>query len=249
MTDRDLGIALGYAQPASAIANLVCGHEDEVVNHSTIILLTTVDGMKRSVRVWREQGIYILTMLSRQPKAAAFRKFAAETLYRVRREQPGYTQPTSQPEWGAALTQFANIAGVAIKNIKADQARLETKVEELATKIEQAPFASVTESVNATLQALQDLATRKVRLHDVVRSIVAQAGSLPGDDPDALYYRNWGNTWRTIHRHANPPVNAITGYTSLRQIENAIMGGEAVLVRLGGKVPVEQLVMEGVVVS
>ena len=230
-----------WKEPEGSASDVPAFGNEETFNH-----VVKTNGGPQTLRLFTFRGAIRFAFHIRSTVADQIQSHLLDLIEAEAKGEPQIINPTTQPEWGSALAQFANIAGVAIQNIKADQARLETKVEQLATKIEQAPVASVTESVNATLQALQDLTTRKVRLHDVVRAIVAQASMLPSDDPDALYYRNWGNTWRTIHRHANPPVNAITGYTSLQQIENAIMGGEAILVRLGGKVPVEQLALEGV---
>lgn len=87
MTDRQLGEALEYAQPKAAINQLAAAHADELKDHQTVIDLITVDGSSRSVRVWRERGISILSFHSQQPKAKVFRQYAADVLYQSRRGQ------------------------------------------------------------------------------------------------------------------------------------------------------------------
>jgi len=243
MTDRQLGEALGYSQPASAIqhlANAAAESGDDVLVHATIVELTTVDGKKRPVRVWREQGIYILTMISRQPKAAAFRKFAAETLYRVRREQPAQTAAASPVDLAQAMTHAFNAIGYTGQQV----AQLQQQFTQLSAKVDQAGMVDADSVVNAVQIKLRSLNTRKARLHVLVDAIRAQAVKLPENDIFSQPFRNYGNVWRAVHAAANPPVSRKDDYTSQAQINTAIDAAEQLLTRLGGAIPAEQLIAE-----
>lgn len=88
MTGAAIGAALEYPDAIKAINTLYQRHRPEVEMHSTILKLAVVEGgvdKRRAVRVFNEEGVMLLTMLSRQPKAAAFRAWAVQVLKAYRR--------------------------------------------------------------------------------------------------------------------------------------------------------------------
>lgn len=88
VTGEDIGNALGYDQPGVSIRVLYNRHAEELSEYSTLIKLIRVEGgtqKEREVRVFNEEGAMVLTMLSRQPIAAAFRKWVVGILRAYRR--------------------------------------------------------------------------------------------------------------------------------------------------------------------
>lgn len=91
MTMADIGACLEYNDPQKAIQNLYKKHEEELASYSCT-LRTRVQGgsapsQNRMVRLFNEEGVMILTMLSRQPKAREFRSWAVKVLKAYRNEQ------------------------------------------------------------------------------------------------------------------------------------------------------------------
>jgi prophage antirepressor-like protein len=92
MTGEDVGRALEYSDPVQGIRNLFNRNKSELEGYSSQLKLsceTGVDGVeddarapvqRRPVRVFNEEGVMILTMLSSQPKAAEFRMWAVKIL-------------------------------------------------------------------------------------------------------------------------------------------------------------------------
>lgn len=134
----------------------------------------------------------------------------------------------------------------AMEQSQAKVLELAAKIERVETQLEQLPQSDPEKTTADVLNKLACLNERKARLHELVNSIVNQAKALPQDDPEAQYYSKYGNTWRTVHRYARPLVSAKSDYTSLEQIAHSISGAELILARLGGRVPAEQLALEGV---
>lgn len=84
LSDEQIGLALGYAEPRKSIGRLVSRNADELKDLSTVVSLTLVESgreVQRSVRVWGEQGVMAITFLAKTDTAVAFRKWARETLY------------------------------------------------------------------------------------------------------------------------------------------------------------------------
>lgn len=89
MTGEAIGAALEYPDPPRGVAKVFQRNREELDPHTCVVNLTTqVEGgvsQRRAVRVYNEEGVMILTMLSRQPKAAAFRAWAVQVLKAYRR--------------------------------------------------------------------------------------------------------------------------------------------------------------------
>ncbi len=89
VTGEAIGGALGYPDAPRAIAKVYERNREELKIHSCVVKLTTQggngSGQKRRIRVYNEEAIMIITMLSRQPKAAEFRAWAVQILKAYRR--------------------------------------------------------------------------------------------------------------------------------------------------------------------
>lgn len=133
MSDRQLGEALGYAKPYQAIRDLAAAHMDELTAHQTHLDLRCPDGSDRNVRVWREQGVYLLTMFSAQPKAKDFRQFAAATLFNVRRA-PAVIDPI----------EAQIVALQELQKLKARQAELEKRFAQVELQQTEIKFLEAT---------------------------------------------------------------------------------------------------------
>lgn len=86
MTAEQLGEVLEYANPRTAI-NTMLTRNPYLRNKefSTDFKLKSLDGKLRNTRVFNEDGIYEVTMLSNQPKAREFRMFVRKVIKELRR--------------------------------------------------------------------------------------------------------------------------------------------------------------------
>ena len=89
VTGEAIGGALGYPEPRKAISKMYERNTEEISAHSCYVKLTTQSkgglSQRRSFRVYNEEAVMIITMLSRQPKAAEFRAWAVQILKAYRR--------------------------------------------------------------------------------------------------------------------------------------------------------------------
>lgn len=97
VTAEAIGAALEYPEARIGVMKVYKRHAEELKNHSCVTSLVTQgeDGktQRRSVRVFNEEGVMIVTMLSRQPKAAAFRAWAVGVLKAYRRGELALNSP------------------------------------------------------------------------------------------------------------------------------------------------------------
>lgn len=179
MTDQQLGEALSYAEPGKTIAKLAAAHIDELLPHQTHTELVCEDGSTRKVRVWREQGIYLITMFSSQPKAKAFRAFAAETLFNARRQQSN-----DMPDWAKVLIQQmgGNIVQAAqkIEEVQNAQAEQRARLEQLEQK---------TESVDQQIEQRLKDAELERRMVDRMRGQIKTHVAFLVKNTDLPYFR------------------------------------------------------------
>ena len=84
---EEIGKQLGYQKARQSISNLFNRNVQELLNYSTVINLVTVDGKKREVRHFTEEGVYILSMLANTDKAREFRSRLAKLLKELREEK------------------------------------------------------------------------------------------------------------------------------------------------------------------
>lgn len=96
MTINQLAQALEYAD-RSGVQKIVNRNEYlKEIEFSTEDNLSLVEGnrkVEREVRIFTEDGIYEVTMLSKQPKARAFRAFVRKTLKALRKGEMILVQP------------------------------------------------------------------------------------------------------------------------------------------------------------
>lgn len=92
MTAKQLGEALGYAK-TQAIINIVNRYERlKKEEFSVQLKLSSTDGKAYETRLFTEDGIYELTMLSKQPKAEEFRDFIRKLLKGLRKGELQVTE-------------------------------------------------------------------------------------------------------------------------------------------------------------
>jgi prophage antirepressor-like protein len=87
MTGDDIGTALEYNHPRDSVTNIFERNREELEEYSTTIKLMAVDGKERDIRVYNEEGVMMIAFFSKQPKAAAFRKWAVGVLKAYRNKE------------------------------------------------------------------------------------------------------------------------------------------------------------------
>lgn len=87
MTGESIGTALEYDFPRQRVNDIYRKHKDELGEYSVELKMSSTDGKQYMTRVYNEEGVMIITMLSRQPKAAEFRRWAVKVLKGFRHGQ------------------------------------------------------------------------------------------------------------------------------------------------------------------
>lgn len=87
MTGDDIGNALEYSSPRISINNIFDRNIDELDEYSVEIKLMSTDGKQYNTRVYNEEGVMMIAFFSKQPKAAAFRKWAVGVLKTYRNKE------------------------------------------------------------------------------------------------------------------------------------------------------------------
>lgn len=94
-----IGEALQYKDPRQSIHKLYKRNDVELDDYSCVVSVTTqgasASSQKRDIRLFNEEGVMILTMLSSQPKAAEFRGWAVKILKAYRNQQLTLTNTLS----------------------------------------------------------------------------------------------------------------------------------------------------------
>lgn len=97
MTAKQLGEVLEYSSGAQAITNIINRNEYLANKEFSVQLkLSSTDGKSYDTRLLTEDGIYEITMLSRQPKAQEFRFFIRELLKGLRKGELQVVQHSYQ---------------------------------------------------------------------------------------------------------------------------------------------------------
>jgi len=97
MTSKQLGAALGYADPQKGMDNLVDRNpqlKDE--QFSVTLKMRGTDGKLYNTRVFNEDGIYEATMLAKTDRAAEFRAWVRKILKALRTGQAQLITPTPE---------------------------------------------------------------------------------------------------------------------------------------------------------
>jgi prophage antirepressor-like protein len=74
---HDIGKCLEYKKPRKSIHDIYRRNIKLLTKYSTVRKLPTVDGKCRQIRLYNEEGVMIIAMRSRQPKADEFCEWAA----------------------------------------------------------------------------------------------------------------------------------------------------------------------------
>jgi phage antirepressor YoqD-like protein len=86
MTSTQLGSCLGYSNPQKAIDNLISRNEYlKNIEFSVTLKMRATDGKQYNTRLFTEDGIYEITMLSKTDKARHFRAFVREAIKSIRK--------------------------------------------------------------------------------------------------------------------------------------------------------------------
>jgi len=91
---EQIGEALGYADPRKSINKIYQRNKDELDEYSAEVkqssggVKLSPPGGEQTTRIFNEEGVMLLTMLSRQPKAAEFRRWAVKVLKAYRHSEP-----------------------------------------------------------------------------------------------------------------------------------------------------------------
>jgi len=87
MTAESLGDKLGFVNQRKSVLELFRNHKDEIEPFSTVLKTRAVDKKNREIRVFDEQGCYIIAMLAKTEQAKLFRRALAQFLKSVREQQ------------------------------------------------------------------------------------------------------------------------------------------------------------------
>ncbi|RKZ54528.1 MAG: hypothetical protein DRR16_16075 [Candidatus Parabeggiatoa sp. nov. 3] len=87
LTCDSIGEALEYDTPRKSILKIYQQHSEELDEYSTKIKMTAASGVRREERVFNDEGVITITMLSQQPKARELRKEAVQLLKSSRLRQ------------------------------------------------------------------------------------------------------------------------------------------------------------------
>lgn len=102
VTGESIGVALEYPEPRKAIVKVYERHRSELETYSCVVKVTSHDSdgtaRRRAVRVYNEEGVMIITMLSRQPKAAEFRRWAVQILKAYRHGELVMAEPKDRDQ-------------------------------------------------------------------------------------------------------------------------------------------------------
>lgn len=107
MTAEQLGQCLGYSEARKSIGNLV--NRNEYLKNeefSSVIKMMTEAGQRES-RIFNEDGIYEITMLSKTEKAREFRAFVRKTLKAIRKGE-AKVLPTDKYKQALAEAKLLN---------------------------------------------------------------------------------------------------------------------------------------------
>lgn len=99
MTRRQIGEALGYADPQRAISKIHDRNTDRLGRLSSVVNLTTLEGgreVEREIVIYSAKGIYEICRWSGQPQANAFFDWVYDVLEQIRKT--GKYDPVQSPD-------------------------------------------------------------------------------------------------------------------------------------------------------
>ena len=87
MTAKEIGKALGYNDPANSMNRLCSRHKDEIEPYKGYIQLTDHLGIPHETSIFNTDGMWLIALLAKTPKARKFRKFIVNMLKALEREE------------------------------------------------------------------------------------------------------------------------------------------------------------------
>lgn len=138
MTALQLGECLGYSDPIRNISRVVSRNNYLENNEfSVVVKLTTTDGKAYDTRIFTEDGIYEITMLSRTKKAKEFRSWVRGVLRSVRKHGMYATEELlGNPEFAIATFTRLRDEMKKRKQLEIEVEENKQKMIELKPKIE-----------------------------------------------------------------------------------------------------------------
>jgi len=122
MTAEQLGMVLEYATPRESVNKIISRNNYlRQPEFSCEVKMTSPRGDTQNTRVFTEDGIYEVTMLSRQPKAREFRSWVRKVLKSLRKGETILVQPLTQD---AKLLVQQQRAEAMLLNARTRQAKL-----------------------------------------------------------------------------------------------------------------------------
>ena len=124
-----IGKALEYNNPKDSILKIYERNKEELADYSDTVKLTAPDGKKYPTRVFSEEGVMVITMLSRQPKSVEFRRWAVKVLKAFRRGELLAMNLQADKliltdKVFASATRFAKNAGLSGKTARIKAAKM-----------------------------------------------------------------------------------------------------------------------------
>src|SRR5699024_11143921 len=130
MTRNQIGEALEYSDPNTAITKLHERHKVRLDKFSVTTKLVGADGKYYDTVIYNEQGIYELIRRSRQPKADNFYAWVYDLLSKIRKGEYHVIQP--QTEYDKIQIQKMN-AESRLMNARTRQAKLILDMQKIKT--------------------------------------------------------------------------------------------------------------------
>lgn len=162
MTRRQIGEALGYADPRKAIEKIHTRNSDRLNQLSVVVNLGTTDGKEYDTYLYSAKGIYEICRWSGQPQANAFFDWVYDVLEQIRKT--GKYDPVQSPD--AVLKRKLSLAAtlgrglgksqqVALRRIAVQQAADESGADyaDIIAVLEE-PAKAITPSENDAVDRL-----------------------------------------------------------------------------------------------
>lgn len=87
MTAKEIGIALGYNDPANSMNRLYSRHKDDLEPYKGKVNLTDHLGIPHETNIFNTDGMWMFAMFANTPKAKKFRKFIVNMLKALERKE------------------------------------------------------------------------------------------------------------------------------------------------------------------
>lgn len=109
-----IGSALGYAKPDSAMAKLYSAHADEFTPAMTTVVELDTPGGRQQVRIFSPRGCHLLAIFARTPKAKEFRRWVLDVLDAQGHRKyppPALPAPRRRNDLGDYCALYRNLPG------------------------------------------------------------------------------------------------------------------------------------------